>query len=106
MTAIALASLKRAAKWLVAIAVLVGAAAWALTRKRRRSVLHPDPVDLALQAYERRTQVAGAQYAVETAIARERKGAKRDHLLEILRDEDEDRRNDRLIETAERLKGD
>jgi hypothetical protein len=106
MTAVALAGLKRAAKWLLAIAVLVGAAAWALTRKRRRSVLHPDPVDLALQAYERRTQVAGAQYTVETAAAREKKGAKRDYLLEVLRDEDEDRRNDRLIETAERLKGD
>jgi hypothetical protein len=105
MTAIFLARLKQAAKWLVAISVLVVAAAWALTRKRRRSVLHPDPVDLALQAYERRTQIAGAQYTVEVAAVRERKGAKRDHLLEILRDEDEDRRNDRLIETAERLKG-
>jgi hypothetical protein len=105
MTAIFLAGLKRAAKWLLAISVLVAVAAVALLRKRRRSVLQPDPVDLALQAYERKTQLAGAQYTVETAVAREKKGAKRDHLIEILRDEDEDRRNERLIETAERLKG-
>jgi len=106
VTAIVLARLKQVGKWLVAISVLVVAAAWAFTRKRRQSVLHPDPVDLALQAYERRTQVAGAQYAVEVAVRRERKGAKRDHLIDILKDEDEDRRNDRMIEAAERLKGD
>lgn len=99
------ARIKLAGKWALAVALLVGAAFLAFFKKRRQSVIHKDPVDAALAAYERTTAVASARYAVETTVARTKLKTEQARLLDILRDSDEDRRNDRLIEEARRLRG-
>ena len=100
-----LARLKIAAKWLLAIAGLIGTAALLYFRRKRPELLGLDPVDAALQKYERQTEVAGARYAVEVAVVRTRTAAEREQLLDILRDEDELRQTVRLIEAARKLKG-
>jgi hypothetical protein len=101
-----LARAKKWAKWLAALAVLVGVAAVALFRKRKQSVLHPDHIDLALQEYERSTNEADARYVVEVAIARTTSRAERAQLLDILKEPDEVVQVQRLIEAAKRLRGD
>ncbi len=101
-----LARAKQYAKWLLAVAALVAMAAWAIFRKRPQSVLKPHPLDEALNRYERQTAVASARAAVEIASARTTLKTEQARLMDILRDQDEDRRNDRLIEEAKRLRGD
>lgn len=98
------ARLKQAAKWVLAISVLVAVAAVALLRKRRQSVLEPDPVGLALEAYERKVAAGNARAAVEIAVVRTTSRAERARLIDVLNDTDEERGIDRLIAEAERIK--
>ncbi len=102
---IVIARIKQGGKWLLAVALLVGAAALAFFRFRK-AVVHPaDPIDLALQRYERQTATATARAAVEIAVARTKSKAEQDRLMDILKDTDEERQIDRLIAEAARLKG-
>jgi len=95
-----IARLKQAAKWIGAIIMFSVLASIALFRKRRQ-----DPLDRAIDRYDRQTAEASARAAVEIAVARTRRGEERERLLDILRDEDEERQVDRLIDEAKRLRG-
>jgi hypothetical protein len=110
---ILLARLKQAAKWLWASAALLAAGmAWVLIgwwlSRRRTNALAPDPIDRAINRYDRVTAVAKARAAVEIAVARETNRQERARLLDVLRTQDyadEDEQIDRLIAEGKRLRG-
>ncbi len=103
---IVIARIKQGGKWLFAALAFVGVAIWAYFRIRRPALVHsPDPIDLALQRWDRITRVADARYVVEVAAARTTLKVEQARLLDLLRNTDEDAQIDRLIAEAARLKG-
>lgn len=109
--AVVLARLKQSARWLWAAAGLLGAGVawvlWGWLRRRHPELAAADPVDLALQRYDRTTAVANARAAVEIAVHREKDRQVRAELLDALRkdDPDEDAQIERLIKVAAKVRG-
>jgi hypothetical protein len=107
---ILLARLKQSARWLWAAAGLLAAGcAWVLVgwwlSRRRPELAAADPVDLALQRYDRTTAVANARAAVEIAVHREKDRAVRAELMEALALGDEDEEIARLIAVGKKVRG-
>jgi hypothetical protein len=108
---ILLARLKQAAKWLWASAALLAAGmawvliGWWLARRRTNALDRPDPIDRAINRYDRVTAVASAEAAVKIAIGRTTEHAERQRLIDVLRHTDGDEQIDRLIAEGKRLRG-
>ena len=99
-----LARLRQLATYLWALLVPIGVlAAYYLGRRPRQPGV--TPVDDALTAARHQVAVANARAAVEIAAVREKNLEERAALFEVLRDADEDRRNERLIEAAKKIRG-
>ncbi|HKO84453.1 MAG TPA: hypothetical protein VJ140_07785 [Actinomycetota bacterium] len=100
-----LARLRQAARWTGAALVLLGVVTWAWLRRRASTRLVGAPIDEAVERYRRETAVASARAAVQIEAARTPLRIERAQLLDILRDDDEDRQAQRLIEAARRIRG-